>query len=124
MFRWVFRPKTKLYSVYQFIFTGEEYILLYIDHSNILLKTDNKDIGQWVLIVRMSSFLWTSVTVRDSGKKPWDSGKTPCSSDRLIVKLSGVDKILALSLRMVTGILNGRTAFPLFNWDMSLCTSS
>ena len=31
---------------------------------------------------------------------------------------------LTLSLRIVTGILNGPKAFPLLNWDMSLCTSS
>ena len=58
----------------------------------------------------MSSFLWTGVT--------WavfrDSGKTPGSNDQLIIKLSGVDKILTLSLRMVTGVLNGPKAFPLF----------
>ena len=41
-----------------------------------------------------------------------------------MIKLHGVDKILTLSLRMVTGILNGPKAFPLFNSDMSLCTSS
>ena len=70
--------------------------------------------------MRVSSFLWTGVT--------WavfrDSGKTPCSNDRLMIKLSRVDKILTLSLRMVTGILHGPKAFPLFNWDISLCTSS
>ena len=53
-----------------------------------------------------------------------DSGKTPCSNDWLMIKLSRVDKILTLSLRMVTGIINGPKAFPLFNWEMSLCTSS
>ena len=37
-------------------------------------------------------------------------------------KLSGVDKILPLSLRIVTGILNGCKALPLFDWDLSLCT--
>ena len=31
---------------------------------------------------------------------------------------------LTLSLRIVTGILNGPKAFPLLNWDMSLCTLS
>ena len=36
-----------------------------------------------------------------------DSGKTPCTNDQLMIKLSGVDKILTLSLRMVTGTLNG-----------------
>ena len=41
-----------------------------------------------------------------------------------MIKLSGVDKVLTLSLRIVTGILNGPKAFPLFNWDISLCTSS
>ena len=44
-----------------------------------------------------------------------DSGKTPCSNDRLMINLSGVDKILTLSLRMVSGMLNGSNAFPLFN---------
>ena len=53
-----------------------------------------------------------------------DSGKTPCWNNRLMIKLSGVDKVLTLSLRIVTGILNGPKAFPLFNWDISLCTSS
>ena len=32
-----------------------------------------------------------------------------------MIKLSGVDKVLTLSLRIVTGILNGPKAFPLFN---------
>ena len=41
-----------------------------------------------------------------------------------MIKLSGVDKILTLSLRMTTGILNGPKASSLLNWDMSLCTSS
>ena len=68
----------------------------------------------------MSSFLWTSMTCTVFK----DSGKTPCTNDQLMIKLSGVDKILTLSLRMVTGILNGPKAFPLFNWHMSLCTSS
>ena len=31
---------------------------------------------------------------------------------------------LTLSLRIVTGILNGPKAFPSLNWDMSLCTLS
>ena len=31
---------------------------------------------------------------------------------------------LTLSLRIVTGILNGPKAFHLLNWDMSLCTLS
>ena len=52
-----------------------------------------------------------------------DSRKTPCSNDGFMLNLSGVDKILTLSLRMVTGILNGPKAFPLFNLDLSLCTS-
>ena len=68
----------------------------------------------------MSSVLWTGVT--------WtifrDSEKTPSSNDQLMIKLSGVDKILTLSLRIVTGIINRPKAFPLFNWDMSLFTSS
>ena len=37
-----------------------------------------------------------------------------------MIKLGRVDKILTLSLR----IFNGPKAFPLFNWDMNLCTSS
>ena len=41
-----------------------------------------------------------------------------------MINLIGVDKIWTLSLRIVTGILNGSTAFPLFNWDIRLCTSS
>ena len=53
-----------------------------------------------------------------------DSEKTPCSNNQLMIKLSGVDKILTLSLKVVSGILNGPKAFPLFNWDMSLCVSS
>ena len=44
-----------------------------------------------------------------------DSGKTTCSNDRLMINLSGVDKILTLSLRIVTGILSGPKAFLLFN---------
>ena len=37
-----------------------------------------------------------------------------------MIKLGRVDKILTFSLR----IFNGPKAFPLFNWDMNLCTSS
>ena len=58
----------------------------------------------------VSSLLWTGMT--------WavfrDPGKTPCSNDWLMIKLSELDKILTLSLRMVTGVLNGPKAFPLF----------
>ena len=43
------------------------------------------------------------------------SGEIPCSNDRLVIKLSGVDKILTLSLSVVTGILNRPESFPLFN---------
>ena len=32
--------------------------------------------------------------------------------------------MLTLPLSVVTEILNGPKAFPLFNWDMSLCTPS
>ena len=41
-----------------------------------------------------------------------------------MINLIGVDKIWTLSLRIVTGILNGSTASPLFNWDIRLCKSS
>ena len=68
----------------------------------------------------MSSVLWTGVT--------WtifrDSEKTPSSNDQLMIKLSGVDKILTLSLRIVIGILDRPQAFCLLNWYMSLCASS
>ena len=43
-----------------------------------------------------------------------DSGKTPCSNYHLMIKLSRADKILTLSLRIVTGTLNRTKAFPLF----------
>ena len=39
-------------------------------------------------------------------------------------KLSGVDKTLTLSLRIVFGILDGPKAFCLLNCYMSLCASS
>ena len=58
----------------------------------------------------MSSFLWTSMTCTVSK----DSGKTPCTNDQLMIKLSGVDKILTLSLRMVTGTLNGPHMYFIF----------
>ena len=61
--------------------------------------------------MRVSSFLQTGVT--------WavfrNSETTPSSNDRLMIKLSGVDKILTLSLRMVTGMLNGPKPFHLFS---------
>ena len=41
-----------------------------------------------------------------------------------MIKLSGFDKILTLPLIIVTRILNGPKAFPLFHGDVSLCTSS
>ena len=37
--------------------------------------------------------------------------------------LSEVDKTLTLYLKIVTVILNGTKPFPLFNRDISLCTS-
>ena len=70
--------------------------------------------------MRVSSFLWTGLTLAVFR----DSGKTPCSNNWSMIKLSGVDKILTLSLRIVTGIINRPKAFPLFNWDISLFTSS
>ena len=51
-----------------------------------------------------------------------DSGNLPCSNHSLIIKLSGTDEILTLSLRIITGIPNGPKAFPLFNFGISLCT--
>ena len=51
-----------------------------------------------------------------------DSGNLPSSNHSLTIKLSGADEILTLSLRIITGILNGPKAFPLFNFGISLCT--
>lgn len=52
-----------------------------------------------------------------------DSGKTRCPNYRLMIKLSGFDKMLTLFFKIVTGILNEPKAFRLCNYDISLCTS-
>ena len=44
-----------------------------------------------------------------------DLGKVHFLNNQLMIKLSGFDKILTLSLSIVTGILNGPKAFRLFN---------
>ena len=41
-----------------------------------------------------------------------DSGETSCWNDQFMMKFSGFDKILTLSSRILTGILNGPKAFP------------
>ena len=53
-----------------------------------------------------------------------DSGKIPCSNDRLMIKLDGCDEILTLPLRILTGLLNRSNVFPIFNCDIKLCASS
>lgn len=68
----------------------------------------------------MSSFVWTSVTW-ESFK---ESGKIAYSVDRLMMKLSRFNDMLALSLSVVTWMLNEPKSFPLCSWDVSLCTSS
>ena len=40
-----------------------------------------------------------------------------------MIKLRGFEKVLTLSLKIVTGMLNWPEVFPLFNWDISLCSS-
>ena len=64
--------------------------------------------------------MWTRLTWAVSR----DLGKIPCSNDQFMKTLSRVDKILTLSLRIVTAILNGPEAFTLLKWDISLYTSS
>lgn len=47
------------------------------------------------------------------------SGKMPSAKDWLEIKLKGLDKMSALCLKIVTGILVKPKAFLLCNWDIS-----